>query len=309
MTLPHLAARIFSTPGNVTPLMIHPGKAAAILAGVGHRLLGSRAVMDVPPLRHSARSGMGLLGDPLERNVPDEQALFRVGAVALIPIEGTLIHKGKWVGMDSGETSYEGIHRRVSAARRDPTVRAVVFEVDSCGGEVSGAFDCAEAIHELSAEKPTIAILTDVAYSAGYLLASAAREIVVPATGGAGSIGVVSLHADFSKHLDEEGIKVTIIAAGRHKAEGNPYQALPDDVAEKWQADVEACRVLFADAVGRYRGKRLTAAAAMATEADCFTGAAAVAAGLVDAVGRPTEAFTAFCAEIEGVSPTTEGEV
>jgi transposase len=65
-----------------------------------------------------------------------------------------------------------------------------VFEVDSLGGELAGAFETADLIARLSAEKPTLAILTDHALSAGYLLASAARQIIMPEHGRAGSIGV-----------------------------------------------------------------------------------------------------------------------
>lgn len=294
MNYPGLAARLFNAP-----LLAHPGKAAAVADALGPRLLGQDlTIRGGGPLEH--RAAMGLLGDPLARHVDDRDALYRVGPVAVLPIEGTLVHKGKWLGAWSGETSYEGIHRRVSAARSDPSVRGVVLEVDSCGGEVSGAFDCAAAIHELAAEKPTIAILTDFAYSAGYLLASAARQIILPESGGAGSIGVITMHVDYSRWLEKQGVAVTILQAGAHKSEGNPFEQLPEDVAADWRDRLGAMRELFADAVGRHRGARLSKDAALATEAACFDGADAVAAGLADAVGRPTEAFAQFVAEIEG---------
>jgi len=297
-TYPGVAARLFDTP-----LLAHPGKAVAMARALGPRLLGGPLSVDGPPsLDHisSGRTLMGELGDPLAQHVNDREALYRHGPVAVIHVEGTLVHKGKWVGAYSGETSYEGIRRQVNAARRDASVRGVVIEVDSCGGEVSGAFDCAEAIAELAAEKPTVAILTDHAYSAGYLLASAARQIVIPETGGCGSIGVIMMHADFSRHLEADGIKVTVIKAGEHKGEGNPFEPLPEEVAETYRADLQHAREIFAAVVGRYRGERLTREAALATEAGCYTGAAAVAAGLADAVARPSEAFEAFVNEIDG---------
>jgi len=295
---PYLAARLFDTP-----LLAHPGKAAAVAEALAPRLLGlPAAAMAAPRLGHTARARqlMGELGDPLEERVPDIYALYRIGAVAVISVEGTLVHKGKWIGANSGETSYEGLRRQINAAMADMSVRGVVFEVDSCGGEVSGAFDVAEAAYELSQAKPTISILTDCAYSAGYLIAAAARQVVLPETGGAGSIGVVALHADYSKAQDMAGIKVTVLEAGVHKAEGNPFQPLPDSVAEAWISEMESTRQIFAKTVSRFRGSRLSYEAAMATEAQCYSGEAAVAAGLADAVARPSEAFAAFLTEIEG---------
>ena len=298
MQFPHIAARIFNTP-----LMIDAGKAAAIIAGLGGRMVDGGMLVDgVLPAQHIAfangRPSMGRLGDPLGGQIEaagaGEAMLPKVGATAIIPIEGTLVHKGKWLGAYSGDTSYEGIQAQVSRARRDRSVRAVVFEIDSYGGEVAGAFDTASMIAQLSAEKPTLAILTDFAYSAGYPLASATRQIVLPETGGVGSIGVIALHADFSAQLEKKGIKVTVVSAGAHKADGHPATPLSADALARAQSSVNATRELFAEAVGAYRGKRLTKAAALATEARTFRGAEAVDAGLADGVGRPSELIRAL---------------
>lgn len=177
-------------------------------------------------------------------------------------------------------------------------MRGVVLEVDSFGGEVSGAFSCADAIAELSAEKPTLAILTDHAMSGGYLLAAAARAIVIPQSGYAGSIGVVTMHASMERKLEKEGIDVTILAAGARKADLNPFEKLPEDVAKRRLGEIEAVRGMFADAVSRYRGARLTREAAIATEAGVYLGSDAVDAGLADIVADPVKAFDAFVEEM-----------
>jgi hypothetical protein len=57
-------------------------------------------------------------------------------------------------------------------------------------------------------------------------------------------------------------------------------------------------RIVFAEHVGRFRGTRFNAAAAMATEADDFQAADAFSRGMVDGVGKGNEAFDAFVAEI-----------
>jgi ClpP class serine protease len=312
--MPYIATRLFNVP-----LAVHPGKARAIVDALGARILGTAVDTDGPEaIAHVAFDGngaqaladvMGRLGDPLGRRfkAEDMDTLDRIGSVAIIPIEGSLIHKGKWVGTYSGDTSYEGIQTRVRQAMADDSVQGVVFEVDSYGGEVAGAFDTAALIRELSAAKPTIAILTDFALSAGYLLASGARQIVMPASGRAGSIGVITLHADYSAALEKRGVKVTVLAAGAHKGEGNPYAALPDAAAARIRADLEQSRALFAEAVGLGRGDRLSAAAALATEADDFSGEEAVARGLADAVAHSNEAFDAFLAEIKAAERPSFG--
>lgn len=302
MMMPHVASRIFGVP-----LMIDPGKAAAILAGIGGRVVdGGFELAGIEAIKHVAfangRPSMGRLGDPLgnafENAGEGHRLLHKVDGIGVIPIEGTLIHKGKWLGSYSGDTSYEGVQARVMRAQRDPSVRGVVLEIDSHGGEVAGAFDTAQMIAELSAQKPTLAILTDFAHSAAYLMASAARQIVMPETGGAGSIGVITLHADLSQKLEKQGIKVTVISSGAFKADGHPALPLDSRVLAEAKAAVDRTRDVFAGAVGAYRGKRLDKAAALATEARAYRGEDAVRAGLVDGIARPSEAFAAFVSSV-----------
>ena len=300
MILPRIAARLLNTP-----LMVHPGKAAAIVAGIGGRVTGSEIeISDRGMIGQvsfpGGRPSLGTIGDRLGRRVEasGQKPYDMIGNVAIIPVEGSLVHKGGWLESYSGETSYQGLQTQVSRALRDPSVKGVAFEVDSYGGEVSGAFETADMIAELSAAKPTIAILSDHAYSAGYLMASAARQIVVPEQGGVGSIGVITMHTDMSRALEAAGLKITILSAGEHKADGNPLQPLPEGVAAQILAELEAMREGFAGRVAAYRGRRLSFESAMATEARVFTGADGVKAGLADATGHPFQAFQAFVSTI-----------
>ena len=202
-------------------------------------------------------------------------------------------------GPYSGRTSYEGLQAQVLRAIRNPAIKGVVFEVDSFGGELAGAFETADLIARLSAEKPTLAVLTDHALSAGYLLASAARQIIMPEHGRAGSIGVVTLHADFSSALEQRGIKVTVLRAGAQKMAANPFEPLADGTIQRLLGDLEAARNTFAESVGRYRGNRFTSQAALATEALDYRGGEAVALGLADASGHALKAFDSFVRAIK----------
>lgn len=300
MIHPRIAARMLNTP-----LLVHPGKAAAILAGIGGRVVNGKVEFSgAEPVDHVAfsngRPSAGTVGDRLGRSIErrGERPYDMIGNIAIIPVEGSLVHKGSWIGSNSGDTSYEGIQTQVARAMRDSQVKGVAFEVDSYGGEVSGAFETSDMIFALSQAKPTIAILSDCAFSAGYLMASAARSIVLPSAGAAGSIGVITMHTDISQALEASGVKVTILAAGAHKADGNPFQPLPEDVAAKIKAELEDLRQIFAGKVGAYRGARFNFQKAMATEAECYSGTAAVAAGLADATGHPSDAFQAFFSEV-----------
>ena len=77
---------------------------------------------------------------------------------------------------------------------------------------------------------------------------------------------IVALHTDMSGALDQKGIAVTLIHAGSHKIDANPYQPLPEAVHDQMQRELEVVRFLFAETVAAGRGDRLTQAAALATE-------------------------------------------
>jgi signal peptide peptidase SppA len=229
-----------------------------------------------------------------------------VDGIAVIEIAGTLVHRGAWIGQSSGLTSYEGIAAQLQAAVADPGVRGIALDIDSFGGEVAGAFDLADRIRAARAQKPVHAFVAEHALSAGYVLASQADQIILPRTGAVGSIGVVALHTDMSGALDQKGIAVTLIHAGAHKIDANPYQPLPEAVHDQMQRELEVVRFLFAETVAAGRGDRLTNAAALATEAAVFRGTDAIAAGLADELADPVTAFRAFAAAPRGITSSNK---
>ncbi len=301
-----IAQRAFNTP-----LMVDPAKALAFLSGLGPRITGQEITFagvdlpadDVEQATRPARAS--LFGSDLaqrhQRNGGQPYPI--IDGIAVIEIAGTLVHRGAWIGQSSGLTSYEGIAAQLQAAVADPGVRGIALDIDSFGGEVAGAFDLADRIRAARAQKPIHAFVAEHALSAGYVLASQADRIILPRTGAVGSIGVVALHTDMSGALDQKGIAVTLIHAGAHKVDANPYQPLPQAVHDQMQRELEVVRFLFAETVAAGRGDRLTHAAALATEAAVFRGADAIAAGLADEIADPVTAFHAFVAAPRGTNP------
>lgn len=312
-----IAQRAFNTP-----LMVEPAKALAFLSGLGPRIAGGAVSFagfgdevgaggfpwDGPgadAIAEAARTARGsLIGGDLARCGQDREGppYALVDGVAVIAIAGTLVHRGAWIGQSSGLTSCEGLAAQIDAAVADPAVRGIALEIDSFGGEVAGVFDLADRLRAARAVKPVQAFVAEHALSAGYALASQAHSITLPRTGAVGSIGVVALHAERSGELAQRGIAVTLIRAGARKTDGNPYEPLPDPVRAGMQAELEDLRRLFAETVAAGRGDRCDAAAALATEAAVFRGAAAVTAGLADAVADPRSAFRTFA---EGLRSAT----
>lgn len=302
-----IAQRAFNTP-----LMVDPAKALAFLSGLGPRITGQDITFQGLEVEASDQTAATMparaclfgydLAQRHQRNGTQPYAV--VDGIAVIEIAGRLVHRGAWIGQSSGLTSYEGIAAQLQAALADPGVRGIALDIDSFGGEVAGAFDLADRIRAARQMKPVHAFVAEHALSAGYLLASQADRIALPRTGAVGSIGVVALHTDMSGALDQKGIAVTLIHAGTHKIDANPYQPLPEAIHDQMQRELEVVRSLFAETVAAGRGDRLSHSASLATEAAVFRGAA----GLADDIADPVTAFRTFAAALRSTtSPSRKG--
>jgi signal peptide peptidase SppA len=210
--------------------------------------------------------------------------------VAIIPIHGSLINRfGQCYGYVTG---YNFIRRQRDAAMADPDVTAIIYDVNSGGGEAAGCFELADESFALRGTKPTISVVDSACYSAAYALASTSDQVVVTPTGGAGSVGVYTMHVDMSKMLEDWGLNITLIHAGEHKVDGHPYAELPEDVRADMQKSVDATYNKFVESVARNRN--LSVEAVKDTQARCYSADDALALGLIDSVASPIEAIRAF---------------
>jgi signal peptide peptidase SppA len=275
-----------------TPLLIHPAKAQIILG-----VLSGRIGLDAG-LFNDEEGGEGpeasrFVGST--RRADGSASLSRtVEGVAIIPVLDTLVNRGAWLDSRSGLTSYEGIAAQLRAAGQDPEVRSVLLDISSPGGEAAGMAGLADLIRSVRQTRPVTAFVNDMAASAAYGLASAASEIVISPTSIVGSIGVVMLHADRSGELAAQGVKPTLIFAGSHKVDGNPFEPLSDAVRADLQASVDAHYRQFLDTVAAGRGRRLTADMARATEARTFIGSEAITLGLADRIASFDEVLASL---------------
>lgn len=289
MKFGHIAQRLFNVP-----LAIHPLKAEVAVAALAERLGITHIARDSGDVV-VMRPGMfedDDYDDFTSRGREDRRGYDVVGGVAIIQVEGMLVQKNGYLRPYSGMTGYDGIRQNFLQAMTDNAVRAIVLDIDSPGGEVSGCFDLVDTIYSMRDRKPVASILNECAYSAAYAIASAAGRVYVPRTGGTGSIGVISMHVDWSEAIKKQGMAVTLITFGSHKADGNQYQALPEEVRDRFQADINTMGELFVSTVARNRN--LSAENVRATQAATFLGEHGLSIGLADSVMAPDAAFRDF---------------
>lgn len=176
----------------------------------------------------------------------------RTGAVAVIPVVGAIMQRANAMReMCDGGTSTQNISKALREALADETVGSIVLDIDSPGGSVYGIAELAAEIR--GAGKPVLAVANSLAASAAYWLGCAAREFYCTPGGEVGSIGVWMAHEDWSRALEEAGVRTTLISAGKYKVEGNPYGPLEADAREFMQSRTDDYYAAFTRDVAKGR--------------------------------------------------------
>lgn len=246
--------------------------------------------------------------DPMNRYRPYSV----VDGILRIPVQGVLLHKfpysvGRWA------TGYQYIEKALERGLADPEVKGIAFLSDSPGGMVAGCFECAEKIFNARGQKPIRAIAADSAYSAAYMTVSATDSVTVTKSGGVGSIGVVLAHVEYSKKLEKEGITVTLLHEGKHKVDGNPYEALSETAKARMQGRLKKMYAQFTSSVARNRN--LDESKVKGTEALTYDAEEGIEIGLADKIGALEEELALFAndmaetgAENMSVQPNVTGK-
>lgn len=214
------------------------------------------------------------------------------GNVAVVPVSGVIFPRGGGLWADLfGGTSAERLTLAVQQAAADTNVSAIVLDVNSPGGSVAGVTEAAAAVRAASAQKPVVAIANHLAASAAYWIAAQAGELWVTPSGEVGSIGVFAAHQDMSKMLEDAGLKVSLISAGKYKVEGNPYEPLTDEARAAIQERVDDYYNAFVRDVAKGRNTSVDAVRGGFGEGRTVGAVAAKREGMVDQVGTLSEAI------------------
>lgn len=188
-----------------------------------------------------------IAGEPLPRRT-------RTLSAGQIGVFGALGQNDAFV-----ETDYQAIRSNLRRALADPNARTIDLVIDSPGGAVLGLPETAAAIRDANRIKPVRAFIPGIAASAAYWLASQASTVRITPSGQVGSVGVLDIHADITKSLENQGVKLTAITAGPHKAERAPFTPLSDDARASMQSGVDGWYAEFLRDVRRGRGARVAA--------------------------------------------------
>jgi len=164
-------------------------------------------------------------------------------------------------------------------------------------------------LRQMLAQKPVIAVANSLAASAAYWIGCSASEFYVTPGGEVGSIGVWQAHFDYSKALEEEGVKPTLISAGKFKVEGNPYVPLDKQAQAFMQSRVDDYYNAFIEAVAQGRGVSASEVRSGMGEGRVLGADAALAAGMVDGIATFDDVLAKMQASVRSTKPRSQSHL
>lgn len=249
------------------PLLIMPAAHASLL-----KLFDEHRSLEASEF-YAKREGTDLCGEKVEL-----AQMEVVDGIAHIPISGPI---GKGLGpfeKGAGAVDVDDIIDDLDDADDDDQVRAILLDIDSPGGMVTGTPETADRI--LRIEKPIYAFTCGMMCSAAYWIGSACDCVFATRSADVGSIGVYAPMADTSEAWKARGVKIEVFTSGKYKGLGVPGTSLTKDHREFMQARIMEIADMFYSAVQACRPD----AEAEDMQGQVFKAQSAMARGLIDDV-------------------------
>jgi signal peptide peptidase SppA len=226
----------------------------------------------------------------------------RAKNIGVLGITGPIFPKANLMTELSGGTTLSQFQSDFRSMMDDDSIGAILLDVDSPGGLSEGIEEMASEIREARDRKPVYAIANAAANSAAYYLASQAGQVFATPSAQVGSVGTYLVHTDESRRDEMQGIKETVIHAGRFKAvsqqpltpEGASYlQDFVDSVNDDFISAVAAGRRTTEDDVRQNYG-----------EGGIVTAKTAITKGMIDGIGTYEQVLNHIGASLSGGTPS-----
>ena len=201
------------------------------------------------------------------------------------------------IAREGSQIAGEKFAREVEKLRKDDSVKAVVFRVNSPGGEVVAADMIRREIELLGREKPVIASYSAYAASGGYLISAGCRKIFVDNATLTGSIGVFGMIPNIGGAV-KKLLKVNVETVGTdpHACMGNLFQGLNEEEEAWYQKEIEGIYTDFVNVVVQGRGMTFEQVDEIA-QGRVWSGKDALVNGLADEKGILLDAIKAAASE------------
>ena len=207
-------------------------------------------------------------------------------AVDKPPVLGDQIARFTVEGVITDDPDRDALLKSIASEDR---VKALIVRVNSPGGTTTGGEALYESLRKVADKKPVVAVMGEVAASAGFIAAIAGDHVVARGNSITASIGVIFTAPNFHELLGKVGVSVVELKSGARKAEPSPYKPVDLDKLEVERELVADSFNWFLDLVKERRAPS-ESVLTMIRDGRVLTGRMAAEAGLVDEIGGETQA-------------------
>jgi len=218
--------------------------------------------------------------------------------IVVIPLSGTITTGDS--SLSSSSTITPGLVRYyLSKAEADKAVKAIVFRIESPGGEIEPCQEILLEIEKVKETKTIVVSMGGMAASGGYYISTQAAKIVALPTTMTGSIGVISYAINVEGLLEKLGIQIETFHGGKYKDMYWGLRELTPEEEAIMQGMVNEYYEQFIDVVAEGRGLSREEVKNLAT-GQLYSGTKAKELGLVDELGDLDTAIN-LAAELAGI--------
>jgi protease IV len=221
------------------------------------------------------------------------------GKIVVISLSGTITTGDS--SLSSSSTITPGLVRYyLSKAEADKAVKAIVFRIESSGGEIEPCQEILLEIERAKATKTIVVSMGGMAASGGYYISTQADKIVALPTTQTGAIGVISAAINVKGLLEKLGIQIEIFKGGKYKDMYWGLRELTPEEETIMQQMVDEYYEQFIDVVAEGRGLSQEVVKNLAT-GQLYSGVKAKDLGLVDELGDLDTAIN-LAAQLAGIN-------
>jgi len=210
-----------------------------------------------------------------------EKKTYSKDKVAVIYGMGTVIDGTA----GEGYISSERISKAIRKARRDKSVKAIVFRINSGGGSGMASDVIHREVMLAAKEKPVVASMGDVAASGGYYIAAPADTIIAGPGTITGSIGVFGMFPNVQELMNDKiGVTTDVVKTNKNANILSPMDPLDPEERAIMQKMIDDFYIKFVNLVAEGRGKTYDEIDAIAG-GRVWAGSDALELGLIDMHG------------------------
>lgn len=215
--------------------------------------------------------------------------------IAMLVGEGDIIRGttsedgfGGQAAISSG--SFSKVIRQV---RNDSSIKGVILRVDSPGGDAVASDEILHELKLLSAAKPLVISMSDVAASGGYFISMTGDPVYSYPNTITGSIGVLYIRPNIKGLFDKLGIQQDAISRGKFADIDSLYTPMSDAAHQKLHDSISRTYRSFVTKVAASRRKTYDQIDPIA-QGRVWMGSQAKENGLVDELGGLNEAVASI---------------